>query len=488
MTSILGYETQILGALEDSDPMISAQRVKETVVNALRSFDSTARIKTTEYFNHTFAPDLVLDWGNNVPERHVLLRFTDDLWALQDGIESIRASNPLVFGLTTPEPHAEHRSELLNSALEAEILVTTPTAIDALVRKNDATTIRMLRNSLAQGGKGILLDGESAALLVDTVDKGFQGARNHETVSTTDAVDALSANFSSPQASRITEVLRAVWDGSERRAEMFPVATNVSGRLNVEALQYLLEYVDIVDPVFWRRVSTGLTIAELSSVSLSEGNDNYQRLLNACLHSLNAKCCRVEETSLALGFDRDSFLWTPQGKTIHLTAHEFTCTIAQSKDDLPPRVEPRDTLRSRAKIRADKGIDLEMLKKRWDNTEVIEVQLADAIESMDYSSKESTISKDALTAKASTFEFPPLIEKAMVATPSGRILINFEESTATGLTNSRIYLADLVRVAAPLLVSMSEAQANSFQAMFSPSPQDAESLTLDLGSDPTEQT
>ena len=89
-------EQRVEDALLDRNPRESEHRVKEAVADALHVFDPSATVKVTSYFNHTWAPDMVLTWGR--VERPVFLRFTDNLPELGEDIELLDRLDPLVFG------------------------------------------------------------------------------------------------------------------------------------------------------------------------------------------------------------------------------------------------------------------------------------------------------------------------------------------------------------------------------------------------------
>jgi len=80
MTTARAYDAEILAALDIENPRNSVATVKSVVISQFEALDTRVKIKSTDYFNHTFAPDLVLSWPwDRMPERYVYLRFNDDL-------------------------------------------------------------------------------------------------------------------------------------------------------------------------------------------------------------------------------------------------------------------------------------------------------------------------------------------------------------------------------------------------------------------------
>lgn len=56
------FSAALRHALDFDTPDRRIDSLKTSVSNFLRSGDPSARVRKTEYFNHTFAPDLVLTW------------------------------------------------------------------------------------------------------------------------------------------------------------------------------------------------------------------------------------------------------------------------------------------------------------------------------------------------------------------------------------------------------------------------------------------
>ncbi len=194
-------EQRVEDALLDRNPRESERRVKEIVADALAAFDASATVKITSYFNHTFAPDMVLQWGGQV-ERPVFLRFTDNLPELGADIELLDPKDPLVFGLSTPPVEAAQENRLDERSRDADVFLTTPTAVEELSsRPMPTATDRMLRNSLAHGGRGALVVKDDADWLADALETGFAAASTGEVDGTRQAL-ASSGGTTSPRGGR----------------------------------------------------------------------------------------------------------------------------------------------------------------------------------------------------------------------------------------------------------------------------------------------
>ncbi|HUW88241.1 MAG TPA: hypothetical protein VMW30_07710 [Candidatus Paceibacterota bacterium] len=466
-----GYSHQVLEALDDSNPRESIFRVKQVVARELEAFDDSAEVRLTEHFNHTFSPDMVLVWPTENRTRQVYLRFTDDLTALIDDFPLLDvANNPMVFGLTSPNGDEQSRKRLELNAREAGIFVTEPLAIETLMHPKDEqrNTSRMLRNSLAQGGKGALIGRPIAENLAKVIQDGISGAGELKVTETAAALDAMENFLAAPQASRLTQVLHAVWDGANGRIDQFPGIRELPGKLNTPALLFLLEYMESADPTFWRKIGRGISITELAKLSSVSHTDNFQHLVNANLNSIGARACRVFENPLGMD-DSDGalFSWKPTRKLLELSGPGFTAQIGDLKDDLAPDVHNKKLPKSQNDKNNELGINVKNFIHRWRDMSVIDVHIADEKDIIDYSTKDNNINKVALQNKAAAFSSTPYIEKSTFSTRTGRVSIDFVNRTGTGITRSELLMADLICVAVPMLADLEDDAYIALETIFS---------------------
>ncbi|MBN9612425.1 MAG: hypothetical protein J0H64_02980, partial [Actinobacteria bacterium] len=236
MADVSGFAAQILGGLFDPSPSESIFRVKDAVARELCALDVTAKIHSTDYFNHTFAPDFVMTWPDET-SRRVYLRLTYDLRALADDVALIDSTDPLIFGLTSPESVAA-QTVVDEAIANTDAMFTEPSALERLIdRKQSDSTANMLSNALAQGGRGSFV-ADQAVELAEVVSRGFDAAAQVEFKPTAKAVQAMEHRLGGPQAWRMNRVLQAVWEGSEGSLTQFPGGADTSGRLNPESLRY----------------------------------------------------------------------------------------------------------------------------------------------------------------------------------------------------------------------------------------------------------
>jgi hypothetical protein len=86
------------GTLDESSPLDTIAKIKHLAIRRLEALDSNVLIQVTDYFNHTFAPDLVLRWPRSQEnERYVYLRGTNHIEYLVDDVERIGNQQPIVL-------------------------------------------------------------------------------------------------------------------------------------------------------------------------------------------------------------------------------------------------------------------------------------------------------------------------------------------------------------------------------------------------------
>lgn len=374
-----------------------------------------------------------------------------------DDLGLLDVQSPMVFGLTPPPDIDLARNLVDGPARSSEILVTDPVALEALIDHPQGPTSRMLRNSLAQGGKGAVFGDKQATELVVTIETGFEGAADLRVTETASALKAVENFLGGVQAFRLTQVIQAVWDAAGGRSDQFPGRVERSGRFNASALLYLLEYMETADLAFWQRLGKDLGVAQLTQLADAAELPNFQHLVNANLGTIRAKACIVRANPLGVGVDAASsaaFVWRPEGRVLHLLGPTFICLLGQTKDDIEPQVSVKKLPKTRGPSDNGAGIAVAEFMDRWRDIPVTEVQGSDSVEVLDVSAIGSPIDKGRFEAKMKTFLTTPTIRKAQVSTPSGGVTVDFISSTGTAVTNSDMRMAHLIRVAVPMLVSL----------------------------------
>jgi hypothetical protein len=287
------FSSDIHAALDQLRPADVTGAVHELVANALSRLDPTVEIKRTDYFNHSFVPDLVLRWGTaeQRQERYVHLRFSVIAEPFAEDLKLLGEASPVFVGMTDKAGlnDAPWRSLNLNGTL-----VTQTSAVDDLqdaVRK-DART-RRATEPLVRLGRG-LLDEPTADHLGDAFVSALRAIESETPDpqpvrgSVGSALEAFRALLPEEGEVLVERALQSEWISQGRDPHDFP------GRLPWrpelldreslrEVLWSLLRSERPVEPETWQR-NAGFIRAEDIGVIL--GRDIRGGTFNTMAHAL----------------------------------------------------------------------------------------------------------------------------------------------------------------------------------------------------------
>lgn len=463
------FATHISEALFDPSPRESISRIKNAVANELTALDATAEVKATEYFNHTFAPDFVLTWPDQV-ERRVYLRLAYDLEALTDGMDLIGSHAPLVFGLNSRES-VEAKPRIEEAITGTNVMFTEPAAMERLIQhKVTETTANLFSNAIAQGGRGTFV-ADDAVQLSDVVERGFVGASSIRPEPTAEAISVFTSHLGDAQASRMTRVLQAVWEGSEGSLNDFPGSADLTGRLTPEALRYLVKYMRTDDIGFWQRIGRKIQFSDIEALDFDSDSENIQQLIRANLDVIPARAAVVHQDPLGVKplETNQQFGWSRRGKYITFEAPNLYAALSTSKTDLD------NVARESAE-----SVSVEDFIERSENFKLVEVTLEASPETVTARTDKGTINPDRLRKLAESVEGSGAVTAATFTTPSGRVTTNLTDQAGTGVTSSKLLMADLLATTLPI-VSRLEPSIRSELNEFLKYDEIPGQLALDLG-------
>ncbi|GIG90738.1 hypothetical protein [Plantactinospora endophytica] len=437
------FDDAITGLVGES-PRERISAIKAAVVDNLRAADSRMRIETTDHFNHSFVPDLILSWPGQNENRRIYLRTSYRIWDLLRDVDLLANDQPILMPLVPMrEEEDEDASVLHERTKESRTLVTNPYGLEAFAEGRDTTPIvALLTHAILQGGRGVITT-RRAREISGQVAAGFSGARDAAYEATSAAVAVNESNLDPHRASQMNRLLHALWIGSGAPPSEFPRATGAMATLDEEALRFVLEMPDLEDDTFWHGLGFGLTTERLCQLVDFPANANLQRLLQHSAYRLTAKACRVVATPQRRMEDVPR--WSITSNTLTLQSPRYRIHFApRSVIDLPESTSVRET------------VSVSELKRRAENAEVevAEVRLSNGDATVAYTSAErpDVVQDDFLSAIAA------LLSNGFVASVTARIgngsrsvRCSFDSCTGGGNGNTRYLLSELATVAAPLL-------------------------------------
>ena len=281
----------VRNALAHQDMVTASTKVKQLLCDELARVDPDARIHRTEYFNHTYVPDVVLKWDGRVP-REVFLRFVSTPPRLLADVDLIGASGPVIFDLSPAAPRAREVAELASvssatqqaSERSPQLLITDSEATQH-VRPDDAENMveRLVVANLLRSGRG-KLDESTAETTVLASRAGYNGAIAAEPDDVRAAVAAAGRLLDPDTERRVERTLQLLWWVGGGAPEEFPISVPDDMELNPSDTQDFLREVFaervIEDSAFWSRLADRLNFDTLVEVGEVTQSANLHQLMN----------------------------------------------------------------------------------------------------------------------------------------------------------------------------------------------------------------
>jgi hypothetical protein len=205
----------VRAAMTGYDLVAVSTDVKDLICGELAKVDPTAEITRTDYFNHSYVPDIVVQWSGQSP-REVFTRFVSDPIQLGEDLKRIGREGPVLFNLSTatdavvgdigdvPE---------LNTALDnAPAVLLTDTEATEYVRPASAKNLveRLVAANVLRAGRGYLDEGAARAA-VGLSRAGFDAALVAEPNAVRAAVAATQKIFGLELERRVERSLQLIW-------------------------------------------------------------------------------------------------------------------------------------------------------------------------------------------------------------------------------------------------------------------------------------
>ena len=471
------YAGQIAQALSLEHPGDSVEGVKETVIRELTTLDPRMVIRRTEYFNHSFVPDLVASWPGNARagERYIYLKFNDEIDYLLEDLTLVKDSEPIIFGLSkTPRDHNENRArDLFDSSTQSNTLVTDAAGVETLIDRGPSRFLDLATSTLTQGGRG-LVDAPVAARAVENLADGFEGARHTDSSLTRRATRTVDLLFDPTHADRLNRLLQAVWIGSGGRLEDFPGRRNETAELPDEILQFLLDYEEIPDDDFWRRLGRRVTVGQLCRLAIPDGSRNLDRLMGVNAKVYWSRACRIRRHGAALLANKSSApSWAVDRGLLAYRASLYAAYLAESVEHLD-EITPDHSA----------GIMVEELRRRADGIALNALDFSAGGRVVKYSSEsEEDIADDEAIAEIErSLLGDVVIKRASVTLKNGRRLsCDFTTNTITGRTTSKPKIPELLHAAILLLRGNEPAEKAILDSIPGLDEDEDQQLSFDFG-------
>jgi hypothetical protein len=252
----------------------SAHQIQELVAKELGHLAPGARINRTGYFNHSWAPDLVVTPRHGEGRRSVFLRFDVRDASFYGDLDALAAAQPLFFDLVAANPEATKDEDDridLDEALaryEEGVLVTEIPAVETLDRSIDEDKgVREATQHVVIGGRGIV-DPPAAERIVGSWRHATAAVAQASSGELRSALDEIESFLTEPTALDFESALRSQWVAAGQTAESFPGREqwNLEQREPWEIARLVLALIDDkqkVDQKRWVDIARSISMSTL---------------------------------------------------------------------------------------------------------------------------------------------------------------------------------------------------------------------------------
>lgn len=332
--------------LANADASTLPDQIKETVAREISEIDGSVEVRKTDYFNHSFVPDLVAWWGPSENDhRPIFLRFdaTDPFVALD--VERLDRNSPMFFSLRshqvdeTPPELAERLSE------HPAVMVTDGAGVDALSGAAVDSFESLITGAIVRAGRGVV-DERVASAARSSTSAGVEAALMGDELRTSQAVQTARRLLREHAAQRIEKYLGLLWAAGGSAPSAYPGSQEVALDVGAEDLPGLIRLIlkdqgEKTDE-YWRRLGGALELGSLESLGSIEPSSSFDRLVSVNADRLLVSYAHTRhEVSRRLRDDGSPELrWSVAGSSLILEGPEWS--IEYSADGRHFKSVPRD--------------------------------------------------------------------------------------------------------------------------------------------------
>lgn len=432
----MSYVERLAQAQAGDDPRSNITEIKRAVIDEVKETDPRIEVSATEYFNHTFAPDLVLSWPADNRSRYLYIRTSPDPLRLQEDVSYLAPRHPVLFNLGRVTDESDAGRALTQMSVDTDVLVTDALGLGAVIDdRRTNPVVKLASAALLQGGRGVV-DESRGHDIASAIATGFAAARQVEPEGTARATTVIGHSFDEPSGKRLGQFLQAIWVGSGGGTANFPGGLDLSSDLSDDAFQFLLELDEFDDVDFWRKIGRSLTLDRVSRMKVDSTLPNFQHLIQSNLDVLWARICRILHTQPMLTEEPHDFRWAQESGLLALRGARFLALVADRSENM------------RVPAQEHEGIAGEELTRRADSIgrRVEQVELSGPAFSLLYESQGTDAAHDRpLREILSTLGTAVRVKAASVVLGGGRLLkCDFEKRTAQGRGPATFPVAELV--------------------------------------------
>lgn len=290
------FQRAVLQALNGSNPASVVTGVKTVVAEKLVELDDRVDVVFTDYFNHSYMPDMILTWheGGRRRERPLFVRTDVDPSAIAADIHGLVPQSPLIIAVDERSSGLPARSAVQQEqkSRRVDLLMTDTNSISAIAsvgeRQGDGYDFsKLIGENFLSGGRGFVGETEaagihSASLLADTA----ESFRDFDA-----AIDQFFMEDAALRLKRSTKLVRGVLQGDFEQLSLTGQFTQAELRT---VLPLLLESsLARETPQLWAGLGEVMSLSDLFDVAPELESLDVSPLLNANVQKWTAKRSQV---------------------------------------------------------------------------------------------------------------------------------------------------------------------------------------------------
>lgn len=442
-------------ALSSHDVVGASSGIKDAVCDELSRADTAATIRRTEYFNHSYVPDVVMNWSDGY-HREVFLRFSS-AERLSADVDRIGQSGPVLFDLTIGG-ESELKSAVGEEALgRAPAMLVTDTEASEQVRPDQAENMleRLVSSNVFRAGHG-LLDGETVEQTLSATRSGFDGAVAGNPSLVRAALASTRPIFGLGIERRVERTLQLLWWVGGADEQQFPLSLPDDMELDADDMREFLRMVfsddqPVGDGRFWNRLSDRLDFGTLVSVGSVKESENLNSLMAAYSSRVQLSHAVVDLRDRPMP-PYDAYGWELDDGFVVLSGPDWDCRMTPSGNRFSQR---RDE---------GKAVPLEQASARSLDYRVVEAEFDEKARQVSLSRKAAqpgAPSQRTLEELAEGFDPSSQVRKLTVVSEASRLTVDFERMLVGA--DPDVSLRAIAEAASVLLADVREGDLDDLQ-------------------------
>lgn len=303
-TRSLAVTEQIRSAMASINADDIVTGVKDAVAQEVASLSPDAKVVRTNYFNHSYMPDLVLEWhdAGRPYARPIFLRNDLRPEVTEQDVRSLARQEPVVLSITALDEPSVAAGPLREHAREANFVLITDvvslanmaapfdTTRSASNGREEAPLLRLVQANLLKGGRGLLTPHDVERLAQSAAPPGSGAALTAQFLATfQETADEMFAPDAALRLRRSAELLRLGLS-----TEVIDAVAGASGELSEAELRVLIPYL-LADETarantrLWRYIGSMMSLERLEELGDALAETDVTALVVPNLETWTAK-------------------------------------------------------------------------------------------------------------------------------------------------------------------------------------------------------